>query len=101
MTGVARGGSPKTRHAATIWGVYVVPEWRGLHVAEALITSCLTWAKARKIVIAKLGVAATNASAVRCYERCGFKICGTEPRALFYEGSYYDFHLMFCSLDNS
>ena len=31
MTGIARGGSPKTRHAATVWGVYVVPEWRSRH----------------------------------------------------------------------
>jgi RimJ/RimL family protein N-acetyltransferase len=101
MTGVARGGTPKTRHAATIWGVYVVREWRGMHIAEELITSCLDWARSRKIVTAKLGVAARNSSAVRCYERCGFKIYGTESRALFYDGNYYDFHLMCCSLDNS
>lgn len=99
MTGIARGRSPKTRHAATVWGVYVKPTWRGLHIAEELIRSCFNWAKARKIVMAKLGVAAANASAVRCYERCGFEIYGTEPRALFFDGKYYDFHMMFCSLD--
>lgn len=98
-TGIARGGSPKTRHNAWVWGVYVKPEWRGLHIAEELIRSCLTWARARRIVTAKLGVAAINKSAVRCYERCGFQIYGTEPRALFFEGHYYDFHMMSCSLD--
>lgn len=101
MTGIARGGSPKTRHGTTIWGVYVQPEWRGLHIAEELIKSCLQWAKARQVVIAKLGVATINQSAVLCYERCGFKIYATEPRVLFYEGKYYDFYMMFCSLDNS
>src|ERR1041384_1466143 len=101
MTGIARGGSPKTRHAATVWGVYVTPQWRGLHIAEELIRSCLDWAKARRIVIAKLGVAATNTSAIRCYERCGFQITGTEPRAVFYDGKYYDFYMMSCSLDGS
>jgi RimJ/RimL family protein N-acetyltransferase len=100
-TGIARGGSPKTRHSAWVWGVYVRPEWRGLHIAEELIRSCFTWAKTRSIVTAKLGVAAVNKSAVRCYERCGFQIFGTEPRALFYEGKYYDFHMMSCSLDGS
>ena len=99
MTGIARGGSPKTRHAAVVWGVYVTPAWRGLHIAEELIRSCFTWAKARGVVLAKLGVAAINQSAVRCYERCGFKLYGTEPRALFYEGRYYDFHMMSRSLD--
>jgi RimJ/RimL family protein N-acetyltransferase len=100
MTGIARGGSPKTRHSATVWGVYVRPEWRGLHIAEELIKACLTWARAGKIVAARLGVAAANASAIRCYERCGFKVTGTEPRALYYEGRYYDFYMMYCPLDN-
>jgi RimJ/RimL family protein N-acetyltransferase len=101
VTGIARGGSPKTRHGAWIWGVYITPQWRGLRVAEELINSCFTWAKARKIIIVKLGVAATNISAIRCYERCGFSTYGTEPRAIFYAGKFYDEFLMSRSLDNS
>lgn len=101
MTGIARGSSPKTRHGAWIWGVYVKPEWRGSHIAEELIKSCFEWAKMRKVVVAKLGVSAVNQPAIRCYERCGFKTFGTEPRAIFYEGKYYDEYLMSCSLDNS
>ena len=100
MTGIARGGSPKTRHSATIWGVYVRPEWRGMHIAEELINACLIWAKARIIVAAKLGVTATNPSAIRCYERCGFRVTGTEPRAVYHEGQYHDFYLMYRSLDD-
>jgi ribosomal protein S18 acetylase RimI-like enzyme len=99
-TGIVRGGMPKTRHSATIWGVYVRPEWRGLHVAEELIHACFTWARARKIVAARLGVTATNTSAIRCYERCGFIITGTEPRAVYYEGHYHDFYTMYCPLDD-
>jgi RimJ/RimL family protein N-acetyltransferase len=99
MTGIARGRSPKTRHSADVWGVYVTPQWRGLHVAEELIKSCLVWAKARHIVIARLGVTTVNKSAIRCYKRCGFKIYATESRALFHEGKYYDFHMMSVSLD--
>jgi ribosomal protein S18 acetylase RimI-like enzyme len=101
MTGIARGRSPKTRHSAMIWGVYVRPEWRGLHIAEELINACFRWARARKIVAARLGVTATNTSAIRCYERCGFRITGTEPRAVYYEGQYHDFHMMYCPLDDA
>ncbi|HLO15600.1 MAG TPA: GNAT family N-acetyltransferase [Anaerolineales bacterium] len=101
MTGIARGGSPKTRHSAVVWGVYVKPEWRGLHIAEEMINACLAWARTRNIVIAKLGVAAINTSAISCYERCGFKAYGTEPRATFYDGQYYDGLLMSRSLDDS
>ena len=98
-TGIARGRSPKTRHAADVWGVYTSAQWRGLHIAEELIRSCLEWAKARDIVIARLGVTTMNKPAIRCYERCGFKIYAIESRAMLYEGKYYDFYMMSCSLD--
>lgn len=99
MTGIARGNSPKTRHSAWIWGVYVIPEWRGLRIADEIIHMCLDWAKPKNIVLAKLGVTATNQSAIRCYERCGFRVYGTEPRAVYHEGRYYDEYLMAIDLD--
>ena len=95
MTVIRQRESPKTKHSADIFSVYVRPEWRGLHIAEALMDSCAQWAKAREVNILKLGVMASNTSAVRCYERCGFKIYGTEPRDVYYEGKYYDLHLMY------
>lgn len=100
MTGVERSGSPKTRHSAWIWGVYVNADWRGMRIADEIIHSCLDWAKARNVVIAKLGVAAVNTSAIRCYERCCFKMYGTEPRAILYNGNYYDEYLMYLDLDS-
>jgi len=94
MTGIRRRESPKTRHNAEILSVFVRPKWRGLHIAEALIEASADWAKARDVSILKLGVITVNTSAVRLYERCGFKIYGTEPRDIFYDGKYYDLHLM-------
>jgi RimJ/RimL family protein N-acetyltransferase len=99
MTGIRKGESQKTKHGAYVWGVYVRPAWRGLHIAESLIGICADWARERGVVILKLGVMANNESAVRCYKRCGFTVYGTEPRALFYEGQYYDELLMYCPLD--
>ena len=101
MTGIRRGESPKTRHSATIWGVYVRPEWRGLRIADSLIEACIGWAKSNDANIVKLGVTSASTSAVRCYQRCGFTISGTEPRGIFYDGQYYDGYLMYRSLDNS
>ena len=101
MTGVRKRESPKTKHSADILSVYVQPDWRGLHIAEGFIEACIDWAKAREVNILKLGVMTSNASAIRCYERCGFKIYGTEPRDIFYEGKFYDLHLMFRSLTDS
>jgi RimJ/RimL family protein N-acetyltransferase len=101
MTGIYKGELPKTKHSATIWGVFVRPEWRGLRIAESLIEACIGWAKSHEVKIVKLGVTAASTSAVRCYQRCGFIIYGTEPREIFYEGQYYDGYLMYRSLDNS
>ncbi|HET9588393.1 MAG TPA: GNAT family N-acetyltransferase [Anaerolineales bacterium] len=101
MTGIERSRSSKTRHSAWIWGVYVTPAWRGLRVAEELVSASLAWAEAKEIVVVKLGVASTNVPAIRCYERSGFVIYGTEPRAIFYEGKYYDEYLMSRSLDET
>ena len=101
MTGIRQGESPKTRHGGYIWGVYVRPEWRGLHIAEIFIEACIEWARMKGIDIVKLGVMTNNTSAIRCYERCGFTTYGTEPRGILYEGKYYDEYLMSRMLDNS
>jgi RimJ/RimL family protein N-acetyltransferase len=98
MTGIHQRESPKTKHSADILSVYVRPEWRGLHIAGVLIEACASWAKAREVNVLKLGVMVANTSAVRCYERCGFKIYGTEPRDVYYEGKYYDLYLMACDI---
>lgn len=94
MTGLVRGHWPKTRHSGTFWGVYVNPDWRGLHVAEAMINECVTWAQIQGLVVLKLGVITTNTSAIRCYARCGFSVYGIEPKVIYYEDVYYDELLM-------
>jgi len=94
MMAIQRGESSKTKHSANILSVFVRPEWRGLHIAEALIKACVEWAKSRDVNILKLGVNAANTSAVRAYQRCGFTIYGTEPREMYYDGQYYDGHFM-------
>ena len=92
--GILRGDRPKTRHSAGVWGAYVRPEWRGFHIAGALIESCIIWAKSRKVVTVKLAVVTSNAAAIRCYEQCGFKTYGTDPRVIYYDGKFYDEYLM-------
>lgn len=94
MAGITYGERPKTRHSGTIWGVYVTPAWRGRRLAEGMLDLCLKWAKTHDLAIVKLAVVATNAAAIRCYTRCGFSVYGVEPKAICYEGVYYDELLM-------
>jgi ribosomal protein S18 acetylase RimI-like enzyme len=94
ITGIYRNDRPKIRHNGTIWGVYVKSDWRGLHVAEALINECLAWAKAHGLVTVKLGVITSNTSAIRCYTRCGFVVYGVDPKVILSNGVYHDELLM-------
>lgn len=94
MCGVHRDESPKTRHTGWIWGVYVADEWRGFRVAERLIEQCVGWAQAHGMTSVKLGVATNNASAIRCYLRCGFTVYGVEPQAIYVNEKMIDELLM-------
>jgi RimJ/RimL family protein N-acetyltransferase len=94
MCGFYRGNRPKTRHSGMIWGVFVSPDWRGLRIADHMIKKCLDWGQAHGVVAAKLGVNTSNIPAIRCYTRCGFSLYGIEPKAIYYDGVYYDELLM-------
>jgi len=94
MGGIAHSGGRKTRHSAYLVSMYVRPAWRGLRIAGGLVTACLDWARNEGITIVKLGVAATNVPAIRCYARCGFQVYGIEPRAICHDGVFYDELLM-------
>ena len=79
---------------AVIWGVYVIPQYRGLHIAEALIEECIAWGRAHGVSIVKLGVITSNTPAIRCYIRCGFTVYGVNPQSNYYNGKYFDELLM-------
>jgi RimJ/RimL family protein N-acetyltransferase len=98
MTGIYRDPRPKIRHAATIWGVYVKPGWRGLGIGDQLVNACLDWAREHEIIFVRLAVITPNVSAIQCYQRCGFSVYGIEPKSLLWEGRYYDELLMGCEI---
>ena len=94
MCGIQRNNSPKTRHGATIWGVYVRAEWRGQRLSDRLIAHCLEWARAQAVKVVRLGVITTNTPAIHCYLRCGFTVYGVEPQSIYASGTMYDELLM-------
>ena len=74
---------PRTRHKATLIGMYVQPSARGRGVARALVEAVLSHARARpETRIMQLTVTESNTPARRLYELCGFRVFGTEPYAL-------------------
>ena len=94
MTALVRNDLLKTRHAASIFGVYTHPDWRGTGVADALLEACAGYARALGIRLLRLGVVTTNASAIRLYQRCGYWVYGIEPESIHHNGVYYDELLM-------
>ena len=64
-------------------------------IAEALLEACFDWARSQSVVIVKLAVVTENLPAIKSYQRMGFVTYGTEPRAIFYDGRYYDEYLMY------
>ena len=94
MSGVRRGESPKTRHGALIWGVYIRPGWRGHRLAERLLDACVNWARDHEVRLVKLAVVTTNIAAIRSYARSGFTVYGVEPQAIKLGERCYDELLM-------
>ena len=99
MTGIFRDHGIKVRHCATIVAVYVRAEWRGNRITDGLIGQCLAWAGEHGVLRVRVAVITSNASAIRCYARCGFQVYGVEPAVIFNDGVYYDELLMGRSVD--
>jgi RimJ/RimL family protein N-acetyltransferase len=94
MAGVFRDEGVKTRHSATLVGVYVAPRWRGRRLAGAMVREVLAWCAAGGVRILRLAVATGNVPAVRCYQRCGFHVCGVQPEVIRVGDTYHDELLM-------
>ncbi|HWI51466.1 MAG TPA: GNAT family N-acetyltransferase [Symbiobacteriaceae bacterium] len=102
MAGLSRERRVKTRHKATVFGVYVSPAVRGAGCAKALVTELIRLAQAMGgVEQLMLCVVAENAAAIAVYAGLGFRIYGREPRALKLGGRYLDEELMVLALGPS
>lgn len=88
----------RMKHRGTLFGIYVTPKYRGQGIASQLIKAVINHAKSRVIQL-HLTCTTANESAVKLYQKHGFKIYGTEPRSLKIDDSFFDEHLMLLELD--
>lgn len=99
IAGLRREEGPKTRHNASVWGVYVASEVRGCGVAKALVAALILQARKleglEQIII---GVVTHNQAARHLYLAQGFEIYGQLPKAIKVENQYYDEDLMIIKL---
>lgn len=89
--------SNKTAHRGVVWGMYTKPEYRNQGIASTLFKELIQHTRSRVIQL-HLTCVTSNLSAIAFYEKQGFKIYGTEPRALKIGDRFFDEHLMILDL---
>ncbi|WP_137150473.1 GNAT family N-acetyltransferase [Devosia sp. FKR38] len=90
----------KDRHRGWLIQMYVDPALRGTGCAMALVETILDYARGRVLQL-HLGVWDQNPAAIRFYEKAGFHIYASDPRAYYWGGRFYGDHLMVRYLDEA
>jgi RimJ/RimL family protein N-acetyltransferase len=89
VAGLAAESRPKTRHKATLYGMYVDAAFTRQGVGERLVGAVLDEAvRQSSLRIVQLTVTEGNRPAQALYERCGFIPFGVEPNAIAVDGGY-------------
>lgn len=79
----------KVKHKATIWGVYIQPDFRGKRISQKLIENIIQECS-NLFEQVLINVNADNLSAITIYKSLGFNEYGQEPNANKINGKYYD-----------
>ncbi|MGZ3694940.1 MAG: N-acetyltransferase family protein [Bdellovibrionota bacterium] len=97
--GIVQESRPKLRHKAVIWGMYVDLGHRKCGVGAKILDLAIQFAKEEmQVALLYLSVEAENDGARRLYESRGFKVWGTEPRAMFFDNKFWDEQHMILNL---
>ncbi|MFH0785562.1 MAG: GNAT family N-acetyltransferase [Pseudomonadota bacterium] len=96
VIGFVRDDGEKMRHKGFIWGMYVVPGFRGKGVGRALFEDALARIDALPgLWSVRLSVVTSNHLALRLYEKFGFVRYGLETEALNVSGTFHsEFHMV-------
>lgn len=91
--GFQREKGAKEAHKGYLWGVYVRAAFQGRGLGEQLTQAVIDWGRPR-VDILRCAVTSENCGAKALYLRLGFKLYGTEPRAIRANGRDYDDDLL-------
>jgi len=91
----------KNRHKGKVVGMYVAHEQMGRGIGGALMRALVEDARACGLELLVLTVTQGEGSAIRLYERCGFRSFGIEPNAIKVDGHSYPKNHMFLELTAS
>jgi len=95
ITGFNRMARQRAMHRGEIVQVYVDSTYRGQNIGEKLIRRALEYAFAQDgIEQVQLSVIASNQTAIRLYEKLGFKTFGVQPKYFKVGDTYLDQQFM-------
>jgi ribosomal protein S18 acetylase RimI-like enzyme len=98
IVGTAQCQGQKTRHIASIWGMYVRPAARGRGLGRSLLHAVIEAAHP-PLKSLRLSVEANNHPAIRLYEAAGFTRWALEIEALKVADVFHDEILMRLEID--
>lgn len=99
VAGLSRESREKVAHKATLFGMYLIPQFRGRGIADKLVEGVLQHARSREgLTLVQLTVTEGNRSARALYERHGFMAFGVEPYAVRVAEGYVSKVHMWCRL---
>jgi ribosomal protein S18 acetylase RimI-like enzyme len=100
IAGLRREPFRKTRHKATLWGVYCKPRVRNHGIAKQLVKEILSIAyNIPELTLVKLAVLTENVAAKKLYESFGFVSYGIEPNSMTVDKRSYDENLMVLNIE--
>ena len=96
MLGMIRFPRQKMRHKATIWGMFVYPEYRGKGIGRQLMEEAIKRAEQLEgLEKINLSVINVQQNALKLYQKLGFEAYGEEKNSLKVIGRHY--HEIFMS----
>jgi len=91
IVGIRRDGPAKVAHKAYLWGLFVLPQWRGRSIGARLLHAAIDQVRSLDgVTSVHLAVGERCEAARRLYEKLGFRVWGLEPAALRVDGRYLD-----------
>ncbi|MDD1498856.1 GNAT family N-acetyltransferase [Agrobacterium sp. CNPSo 3708] len=91
--GIKSSQAEKTRHIASIWGMYVSPSARSRGLGRLLLMAAISELE-HSVKSIRLCVEANNGAAINLYESVGFRRWALEAEALKVGDTYHDEILM-------
>ena len=87
MLGLHRVTQRKAAHKVNLWGMFVLPAYRGQGVAAQLLDAAIRHARTLDgVTSVHLSVSDSAVAARHLYEKAGFETWGVEPDAIRFEG---------------